>query len=357
MSLIHLVYLIPVLASSFQATLGLTTQFQELGNASFNFKNNPCPNAEDIAPCICNYLEDWDSMDMDCDDLADDQELYDVFHAYFPFTNFRTLHLKTDHLDTLSDEVFGDVTFENVWAITKYGVGTLTSVSPKTFMKSASTLKLLYMYYNNVTDFPFETLINYTQLTDFSLLGNPIHDFPIIQSETLSYLNLGKAVYATIPAGALDSLPNLEEFRVSGTKISSMATGLFSPHSKLTKIGMTDNVLTQLETLQFEVISDAIVYIDLSENQIANVDADTFKGVQSGAIHLKDNQLTKLPETTWRPLMDARIHLYLQDNDLTCGCDVAWLVMEPTNHDLVKEAQCHTGDMLVDLDPSDYENC
>ncbi|CAL4117555.1 unnamed protein product [Meganyctiphanes norvegica] len=334
----------------------LATRFQARDNVSSHINGVSCPDAEDIDPCICTYYEIDDSLHLDCTNIADEEQLYSVFHAYIPFPDFLTLFVGTDHLETLTDSVFGDVTFQEVFAIPS-DIGTLTSVGPKTFMKSASTLKLLYLYDNKLSDFPFNTLCEYTQLSQFNLHNNPIPTFPIIQSESLSSIDFGGSTFDTIPAGALDGLPNLHEFRVQHTNITSMATGIFASLSKMYLISMKNTGLTHLYNHQFEFNSDDINIIDLMANQISKVYNKAFKGVQSAHIDLRANQLTILPEETWRTVLDAGNEVWLQGNNLTCGCDIAWLVLEPTYHELVDDAYCHTGDRLVDLDPSDFENC
>ncbi|CAL4061862.1 unnamed protein product, partial [Meganyctiphanes norvegica] len=227
MSILHFVYviLLVLVAACFQPSHVLAAaQFEDTASPSSYLNNSPCPNAEDIAPCVCTYWDVYHSLDIDCMSIEDEQQLYDVFHANIPDPNFRRLDLGTDNLKTLTDTVFGDVTFETVWTHSTGFYGILTSVGPETFMKSAPTLRELYMPYNNLSNFPFQSLSQYTELTDFVLHDNPVSNFPIIQSENLRYIDLGAATFDIIPTGALDGLPNLEEFDVSSTtSIHSMA--------------------------------------------------------------------------------------------------------------------------------------
>ena len=110
------------------------------GNASY-YKNLPCPNAEDISPCICTYDEDLEVLNLLCDNIADEHQLYDIFHADIPFPQFGDMRLDTSSIETLSEDVFGDSTFERFFTISDNGV--LFSVDSETFIKSASTLKYL----------------------------------------------------------------------------------------------------------------------------------------------------------------------------------------------------------------------
>lgn len=321
------------------------------------FKDFPCPNAEDIAPCTCTYLEDESVMDMECKHLADEQELYEVFQAAMPDPNFRRLELVTKNIGTLSYYIFGNATFEEV--VTNVVVpGTTSHVGPKTFINSLSTLRVLLLYKNELTenDFPFDTLSQYTALRHLSFYNNHISVFPSIESSTLKDLDMGNNPYREIPAGALDNLPNLEYFWADATHTDSMATGIFASLPHLKSISMAVSHLGNLNSLQFEVNSNSMELIDLPFNGIASIEENTFKGVTSGIIALEDNLITLLPENSWRPLVEAGVVLKLKGNDLLCGCDVAWLVLEPSFHGLVEDATCQDGEKLVDLDPTYFEN-
>lgn len=291
---------------------------------------------------------------MYCNEIYDESQLYQIFHADFPNTEFRILNLLTHSIFSLSDDVFGEVTFEEARVFN----GILSSVGPKTFIKSATTLKKLNLYNNSLVDFPYETLNQYTSLEYFSLHTNPIASFPMISSKSLKILHLGNAAYNTIPVGALEGLPNLEYFSQEHTHLDSIATELFTSLSYIKDIDMANTGLVHLENNLFELIDNEFINIHLQHNNISSIDTDAFKGVQSGYIDLANNAITTLAEHTWTPLFDAGVYLFLTGNYLDCGCDVAWLVLEPTYHQFLQDARCHTwdGDELVDLDPAWFEN-
>lgn len=68
-------------------------------------------------------------MDMYCHNIEDEHQLYHIFHADFPNTEFRILDLDTHSILTLGDYVFGEVTFVEA----RIYNGNLTSVGFKTF--------------------------------------------------------------------------------------------------------------------------------------------------------------------------------------------------------------------------------
>lgn len=444
---LYFIYIIPIWAISIQNSHAFTTQLKDHAKVK-QLRSLPCPNAEDIAPCKCEY-KGGVRMNMICDNIANEQELYNVFHSRIPFPQFYELKLDTRSLETLSDDVFGEATFFQVYSLGTKGI--LNFVAPKAFIKSASTLGRLYLRYNNISSFPFDTLVFYTKLTTLYLSHNPIPSFPIIESKTLAYLNLDHSLieevptnaldgmsvlsslnlgytrvsifpilksqsldYLTldstgitsIPPGALDGLPNLGSLLISRnpisifpiieskslyrlyirntpidnipdgafdgipklnalgmrySKVDSMATGLFK-HLRYPRlyIELRSGKLEHLKSLQFDTEKSFIGLIDLKDNQIADVEIDAFKGVQKAkygpsTIDMRNNRLYTLPESTWGPVIEAGITLKLQGNSLTCGCDVGWLVLEPNYHELVADARCHSGQLLVELEPQIFK--
>ncbi|CAL4195714.1 unnamed protein product, partial [Meganyctiphanes norvegica] len=124
----------------------------------------------------------------------------------------------------------------------------------------------------------------------------------------------------------------------------------------LRSIAMVNGAPRHLHSRQFAIYSNNLETLTLQSNGIEDIDPDTFTGVQSGRISLDGNKLTTLQEATWKPLLAAGVELQFGGSDLTCGCDVAWIVLEPAYHPLVVRATCHSGESLVDLDPTFFEN-
>ena len=51
----------------------------------YDFKNWPCPLAEDIAPCTCSYENS--KISLVCQDIVELTEIEKVFSQHFPFEN------------------------------------------------------------------------------------------------------------------------------------------------------------------------------------------------------------------------------------------------------------------------------
>ncbi|CAL4131419.1 unnamed protein product, partial [Meganyctiphanes norvegica] len=188
-----------------------------------HFRTLPCPNPEDIAPCICTYTADKGTMDIDCMDISDEEELYQVFHSLIPIPTFGRLNLPADRLTTLTDQVFDAATFKEVnIACSNDCEPTLTTVDPNTFIKSASTLLSLSMSPTNISDFPFDTIQEYVNIVAIYLNDSPLSIFPTIHSETLRVLFLCNDTFREIPPHVLDGLPNLKDLQLQRNSIDSL---------------------------------------------------------------------------------------------------------------------------------------
>lgn len=271
-----------------------------------HFENPPCPNAEDIAPCTCTSTSEELLLHMQltkqirCEGITDEQQLYDIFHGSFPVKHYDKLYFDTYLFDNLSDDVFGDIKFKTVFT-PNYGNGRLKSVGPETFMKMSSELEILSLDYSNFTNFPSETLNLYPKLIYLSLRESPLESFPIIQSESLKFLDVSHGMYETIPSGAFDGMPNLESLWISSYKPFSIERGVFLSLSKLKTIEIVmSEGFSHIPSFTFEMDSTSLEKIDLRHNGIRTIDIDAFKGIQAGTkIDLSGNYVV-LPEATWR---------------------------------------------------------
>ncbi|CAL4162117.1 unnamed protein product, partial [Meganyctiphanes norvegica] len=368
MTTLPLVYLIPVLALCFGHTIYNISSLGGHGQINENsyYRALPCPNPEDIAPCGCSYYDG--AMSMSCMDIEDEDELYKVFHSLIPIPTFGRLTLPGGRITTLNNTVFGDATFESVYITCLghpyYCTARLTTIGPNTFMKSASTLRHLEMMVTRLSEFPFDTLSEYEKLDFFMVWFGNFPTFPIINSESLQTLVFKLSSIREIQAHALDGLPNLTYFDSLMNPIDVVAKDVFAPLPNLQKLNVQlGSRLRHLHSHQFAVTS-ANVSIQLYSNDIESVGPDTFSGENASGSELSYNTsvfIRKEPASL-DPNWETIVHKTLPSkdksrtgNNLTCGCDIAWLVLEPTYHPLVPDATCHSGELLVGLDPSFYE--
>ncbi|CAL4058617.1 unnamed protein product, partial [Meganyctiphanes norvegica] len=72
-----------------------------------------CPEAEDIAPCFCNYTYDNTSMKLDCAAVESEEQLKQIFKADFPIKNFFSITFeRNSKIKVLEAGVFNGISFK-----------------------------------------------------------------------------------------------------------------------------------------------------------------------------------------------------------------------------------------------------
>lgn len=188
------------------------------------FRALPCPNPDDIAPCVCTVLP-TNGMEMDCSSVASSIELAIVFSAEFPFKDFESLIIINNYAITnLRPGDFGDVTFQKITIMS----GSLSTVVMNTFMASYHTLTDLTITGTDLDFFPFGELESFTKLIYLDLQNNKLTGFPTLASLTLRELLLGYNALGGISATSLNNLPSLVIIGLHSTSISQIFPGTYS---------------------------------------------------------------------------------------------------------------------------------
>ncbi|KAK3867759.1 hypothetical protein Pcinc_026804 [Petrolisthes cinctipes] len=309
----------------------------------------PCPSAVDIYPCVCIIIG-GSSIDMDCSAVTSNSDLARIFSTVFPFPDFESLIINNNHyLITLREGDLGQVTFKRV-IITS---SSLEIVETNTFLSSHGTLTDLEIVTTNLLSFPFSEIPLFTQLTTLNLQNNQLTGFPVLASMSLQYLYLDINPLGWIAPTSLGNLPSLIGVYLSFTKITQIFAGTFTGLPMLTEISLSYNELHEIET---GVINLQTLYnsVHLDGNSISSIAEGALVGVR-GTLYVNDNQLTELAEGVFRPLVQEGLDFYARNNPLTCGCDIAWLVVNPTYKSHLKDdATCSDGERVTDLNPSLY---
>lgn len=184
-------------------------------------RNIPCPNTADIAPCVCTVMQD-NSIEMDCSDVSNEDELERVFRAEFPFPAFKRLVIyENSDLAVLWEGVLGITNYEEI-IITK---GVLQAVDDGAFSGSYSTLKQLDLTSNWISYFPFHESGSFRHLETLILDNNKLRIFPGISSITVSNLSLAFNPLDDISTTVLQQLPNLVELNLQGCELDSSPAG------------------------------------------------------------------------------------------------------------------------------------
>ncbi|CAL4073745.1 unnamed protein product [Meganyctiphanes norvegica] len=291
-----------------------------------------CPDAEDIAPCVCTYDTVSNAMDLDCSSLRSEEQLKQIFKADFPFKNFnKFLLIYNFNIKVLEAGVFNGVSFE---IINIYN-SDLEVVELQALDSCYETATELRLYGNNITSFPFDELSQFSKLRDFDIRHNSL---------------------SVIPADAFHGLTALGVLYINGNNADIVGT--FQDLPNLQDIHLESTGLTTIPAQFIKTGSSHLSTIGLSYNNIVSVEPDAFDIVDGLDIVMEDNSLSTLDEATWRPNLEAGGTLDAMDNPLVCGCDIAWLFAEDQLlEQLLYGARCNDGELLHKLDPSIFDNC
>ena len=159
----------------------------------------PCPDAADIAPCVC--IEIGFNLYLDCTDAESDEELEQVFQQYFPVREFFEFQMhRTESLVNLNFTTNG-VSFENF--IFSTGPFSIQNIADEFFADSALDVTVIDIESSQIGDdgFPFASLSNYPQLDTLQLTGGQITEVPRIVSFSLSALRLSNNQIASVEPG------------------------------------------------------------------------------------------------------------------------------------------------------------
>ncbi|CAL4064228.1 unnamed protein product [Meganyctiphanes norvegica] len=291
----------------------------------------PCPDAEDIAPCVCTYDTVSSAMDLDCSAVESEEQLKQIFKADFPFKNFNQFNLTgNNNIKVLELGVFNGISFE----IIHIEENSLEVIELHALDSCYETATEIYLYHNKITSFPFDDVSLFSKLCYFTLSYNPL---------------------SVIPADAFHGSTALVYLYMSDNNADIVGT--FQDLPNLRNIYLGYNAITTIPVHFIKTGSSDLIYIDLHGNNIVSVEPVGFDIVDGLDIDIGGNSLSTLDEATWRLHLEAGGTLSASYNPLLCGCDIAWLFAEDQLLEHVHYARCTDGKFLHDLDPSIFDNC
>ncbi|CAL4093900.1 unnamed protein product, partial [Meganyctiphanes norvegica] len=315
-----------------------------------------CPNADDIFPCICSHHEGDGILDLDCSSVVDEDELKRVFSESFPTTTFNKFTInQNQYLKNLPWNAFRSVTFLEICV----NNGNAEIVHPGFMDSSVDTVNTIDLSYNTITSISFPHLMqNYTKLYHLDVSFNNITWVPALESDVLTYLNIGYNPIFHLAPTPFVGLPIIEKIYLTSIGLEELKTGLFVEHSHLQVIGLARNKLTVLPTDAFSTPSKNMTEIILIQNNIEVVHSNAFPETSSkivsvlGHIGIVDFLQVNVPSL----VCSIGQFLRLKNNNIRCGCDMQWLVQEPDMLDLV-HGYCTNGTYIPNLDPDGFMDC
>ncbi|XP_063587897.1 oplophorus-luciferin 2-monooxygenase non-catalytic subunit-like [Penaeus indicus] len=308
-------------------------------------RQSTCPNPEDILPCECTFDDQLGAMDMNCSGVLDEEQLRQVFLAEVPDKQFRALIITNNpHIRVLENGVFSDFTFQRIDIMD----GVLEVIEEAALTGSASTVFEMNFHRNNITDFPFLSLREFSSLENLNLHYNKIKEIPVFESGSMKEFYIFGNPLAHLPVESLTGLPNLKTFGASECDIPELYPGVFDHQVSLRNVYLQQNRLTRIPSGAFRTSGQTIFHIKLC-------------GAPSWRM---TSQSGSLPKISFSPLiMNVIIVPHPPPptphpgNPLTCGCDAAWAVLNPDLLRQLPNAHCESGVDLADLDPGIFDSC
>lgn len=307
----------------------------------------PCPNPHDILPCQCYAISNT-TMDINCSNVTSEDQLRVVFSKRFPFINFRTLTIQGNiRLNALRGGDLGKCTFQNI----DIRDSALIELEDSALENSYNTMMTLTLINNNLVSIPEISQFSSLWSLDFSY--NALIEFPQLYSTTLSRLVLQGYAWDAVPVNAFKYLPALNTIQISFCSLAKLQPDTFT-NNNFGYISLESNNIGSIPTDGFLMYGSNNTLL-LNSNRITNIPPGAFSGV-TGTLQLSYNSLTELPEDTWKPLLEDNVMLYIAGNPFTCGCEIAWLILNQTLlgriHD---QATCYDGQAFIELNPVWYE--
>lgn len=238
----------------------------------------PCPEPEDIFPCVCSESELH--INLDCSDVSDDEELRQVFEADFPFTRFRNFTIEGSGpeervpITELDKSTFNDISFTNIYIT----YTNLSVIAADTFDNSLSILESVTVTDSFLTLFPFDMLIDCPRLTELRVSNNNITHMSNIHSDSLTYLQVSNNPHLRFQDETFYSAPNLEYLFLNSIGLPHVASYTFSEQMNLKYLDLSHNNLEVLYEASLAFNTTSIMEIKLEGNQIHTVQEDAVSG-------------------------------------------------------------------------------
>ncbi|CAG0891150.1 unnamed protein product [Darwinula stevensoni] len=275
---------------------------------------DPCPDPDDILPCICSQDEVSGGISVDCSGATSSDQIFIAFNdAIWPITELGQFRLyENDAVQDLPEGVFGDVSFEEIIV----GNSVVGALHPTAILTSRDRLRTLQVSYCALEEFPWDVIPQFANLTRLHLYGNAFTVIPPIQSDSLEELLLFGNHVVTLEVGS--SLPNLDVLHLNENPISEVPPGFFSDMGKLGMFRCQACALgPSLPTGSFAFRSPVLRSVMLQDNPISSLGSHAITGFGSDTeILLQNNQISSLER---QPIagFGANTQVILSNNELS----------------------------------------
>lgn len=146
------------------------------------------------------------------------------------------------------------------------------------------------------------------------------------QMYALSYLDLSYNELTSIPTQWMDRPPpNLRSLLLKGNKISSLEPGALKWMYSLVELDLSENQIKSFSRAALPLSGKSLIVLRLSYNRLENMPEGSFNELFGlRRLYLDNNNITRLEESTWRPIWGDLDALDLNDNNIQCDHDIYW---------------------------------
>lgn len=181
----------------------------------------PCPDPQDISPCVCT-VDEQHNMKLDCSQVESEDQLAQVFSSNIPFPSFRKLLInRNQHLKVLRNGDLGPASFQIIEIMS----GLLEEVQDGALSKSYSTATRIDLQLNRLSKFPFHEIPSFTSLTTLWLNLNSLSEFPILTSDSLTDIQIDGNFISEIPLTGFQGVKNVNTISVALNDVTTIAPG------------------------------------------------------------------------------------------------------------------------------------
>lgn len=326
-----------------------------------------CPEATSISPCICSVDED-ENLNLDCTHVESEEQLAAVFQQEFPVKEFYKFTMDINDKIKEIGNVLNGVSFQVISL--EPGPFTFDLISEYFFLDNKDSLTQLTIHSSQISSdtFPFAILSVMNKLEYMHFHGNNLITWlPQILAPVATVVGFDYGLVRTIESGTFPIPAGSLHVGMQFNIISTIEPGSFfftdadsSASNEPLTVYLYANQLQSLEVETYPLRNGHMTY-NFKYNDISSIAPGTFQLPETTDqlaidLFLDWNQLTTIDEELFGEIWPYVAYFSIDGNDFLCGCDIAWLIVNPDNMaKLGHRSRCENGTYFDELNPDTIE--